>query len=605
MRFKLAATAVVAAVMSAAPAAAQERACAPWQPRTVASGLGQLENLEFDGRGSLLLSATNQAAIVRLAPDGTAGPLVPGVSAPGGLRVRGDSLYFNTGNTAQSAIAGSRSGTFERFDFATGTRTALTTGLVAPNGLAFLPNGDAVVSRALGSGTGITRIPMSDPSKPQENWARLDGANGMAVDPTGTWLYAVETFTPQARVYRIRIDDPTQIETVASLGGANVPRGLDDIDIDARGDLYMAANGSAEILRLDPDSGDVCTLTRGPFRNPSAVKLGRGPGWSPQKLYVVAFDGTVTELTPPAGQEPAVPSPPGPPGEPPAPPPAPREIRLDDLAAPTPVAAFASSYAWSRYDPRTRRYRLVIKSGRTWTARIRPRRVPFDVDLGPGPAGTIVAVYSRCRRETPSFVAIGQPNYTDSAGCRLYLYDLLSGRERRLRAGRGAPRSRYKPAIWRRRIAFASGNAVYVARGTQRPRRLRGGRRGGGPTGIDLRGRRVAYTWTYGTPRCVGGDTGGDRSQLWLDNLRTRSHRLIERGGCRTDPARLLISPTLSGGAVTWLRNDAELAQHDLKTAQTRSFTIEPGTVAVARGWRTIFNRLTPGGAGSAVVHRL
>ena len=298
---------VLVAVAVAAPPAAQAGgdACSGWPATKVATGLGQLENLEFDGRGGLLVSATSRQAIVRLTRGGAPQPLVPGVRAPGGLRVRGGAVYFTTGNAAASALTGTRDGTFERADLATGRRTPLAAGLIGPNGLAFLPNGDAVTSRALGSGTGITRLPAAEPSRKQENWARLDGVNGLVVDPTGTWLYTVETFTPEARVFRIRIADPSRIEVVARLGGTGVPRGLDDIDIDAAGTLYMAANGSGEVLRLNPRTGDVCAVGRG-LRNPSAVKLGRGAGWSERKLYVSDFGGNVTELTPPPGQEPAV-----------------------------------------------------------------------------------------------------------------------------------------------------------------------------------------------------------------------------------------------------------------------------------------------------------
>ena len=102
-----------------------------------------------------------------------------------------------------------------------------------PNGLAILPNGDFVVSRDIGSGTGITRIPADDPAHPQTNWAQLDDQNGMAVDPTGTWLYADQTFTPDSAVYKIRIADPSDMSVVATLAGPT-PKGLDDLTIDAR-----------------------------------------------------------------------------------------------------------------------------------------------------------------------------------------------------------------------------------------------------------------------------------------------------------------------------------------------------------------------------------
>lgn len=218
-----------------------------------------------------------------------------------------------------------------------------------PNGLAFLPSGDAVVSRSVGSATGITRIPVADPSKPQFRWAALDESNGLAVDPTGTWLYADETFTAESEVFRIRIGDPKVIESVARLGAAGVPKGLDDMTIDGDGVLYITANGSGEVIRLDPRNGRSCVIARG-LRNPSAVKFGNGTGWPASQLYVSGFDGALQELTPPAGVNPPPAkdfdqAPPGPtpqPGRPqpqpqgqPAPTPGPR-IRL--AAAPRRVA---------------------------------------------------------------------------------------------------------------------------------------------------------------------------------------------------------------------------------------------------------------------------
>ncbi len=272
--------------------------------RTVASGLGSLENLEPDGRGGMLLSASSNKAVERLTPDGMTTVVVPEVEAPGGLRVRGRTLFFNTGDSAPSGLFGRSDGTIDTVDLDTGVRASYARGLTMPNGLVFLPNGDAVVSRDLGRGTGLTRVAAADPSKPQLRWADLDDTNGLAVDPTGTWLYVDETFTIESAVRRVRIADPRQIEVVARLGGSGAPKGLDDLTIDASGLLYITANGSGEVIRLDPATGASCVIAAG-LQNPSAVKFGRGPGWPESHLFVTGFDGAVRELTPPPGQEPS------------------------------------------------------------------------------------------------------------------------------------------------------------------------------------------------------------------------------------------------------------------------------------------------------------
>jgi sugar lactone lactonase YvrE len=286
---------VVAGVVWAAPASG---ACVPWRAGTVLSGQGLLENLVFDGRGGLLLSASAQGAILRVNRNGELTTLIDDVHAPGGLRMRRGALYFNAGDSAASGVQGIADGTLERYRFETGRRSVRARGLTMPNGLVFLPNGDAVVSRDLGTGTGMTRILARDPEHPQFNWARLDDTNGMAVDPTGRWLYTVETFVPESRVYRIRIEKPSRIEVVASLGDGTISKGLDDMTIDRRGRLYIAANIAGEVIRLNPRTGTTCVLASG-LRNPSAVKFGRGPGWSERSLYVTGFDGAVIRLTPP------------------------------------------------------------------------------------------------------------------------------------------------------------------------------------------------------------------------------------------------------------------------------------------------------------------
>jgi sugar lactone lactonase YvrE len=276
--------------------------------RTIASGLGSLENVLPDGTGGLLISASDQGAILRMTPDGKSTLFVPGVDAPGGMRIKNDILYFNTGDALQSGAQNTADGTIGTFDLVTQSRGMLAQGLTMPNGLAMLPNGDFVVSRDIGgSNTGITRVPASDPAHPQTNWAKLSDTNGMAIDPTGTYLYTDETFTSAANVYRILISDPSQINVVASL--SNVPpKGPDDMTIDGSGILYIAANGAGDVIRLDPRDKSTCVIASG-MRNTSAVKFGAGPGWPDTHLFVVGFDGVVRELTPPPDQTPVPPKP--------------------------------------------------------------------------------------------------------------------------------------------------------------------------------------------------------------------------------------------------------------------------------------------------------
>jgi sugar lactone lactonase YvrE len=290
---------VAIAVVGAVWASPASGACVPWQASTVLAGQGPLENLVFDGRGGLLLSAIRDNEILRLGVNGELTTLIDDVYAPGGLRVRRGVLYFNTGDNATSGVQGIADGTIDRYRFESGRRSVWARDLTMPNGLVFLPNGDAVVSRDLGTGTGMTRIRARDPEHPQLNWAGLDDTNGMAVDPTGGWLYTVETFSAESRVYRIRISDPSRIRVVASLGGGMVLKALDDMTIDRRGRLYITANLAGEVIRLNPETGATCVLASG-LHNPSAVKFGRGPGWSKRSLYVTGFDGAVVRLTPPA-----------------------------------------------------------------------------------------------------------------------------------------------------------------------------------------------------------------------------------------------------------------------------------------------------------------
>ena len=298
-RLRLGGLGLAASALLAIAAPSAQGACAPWTASTVLSGQGVLENLAFDGRGAMFLSAIRDDAILRVGRQRNVTTLIGDVHAPGGLRYRRGVLYFNTGDAIASGLQDLTDGTIQRYRLEDGHRSVWARGLTMPNGLVFLPNGDAVVSRDLGQGTGMTLIPADDPSHPRFRWADLDDTNGMAKDPTGRWLYTVETFDPASRVFRVRIQSPSRIQVVASLGDGSVTKGLDDMTIDRRGRLYITANVAGEVIRLNPATEASCVIASG-LHNPSSVKFGRGPGWSKRSLYVTGFDGTVTRLAPPA-----------------------------------------------------------------------------------------------------------------------------------------------------------------------------------------------------------------------------------------------------------------------------------------------------------------
>jgi SMP-30/gluconolaconase/LRE-like protein len=289
-----------------APAAAS---CKPWSTKTIATTTGIIENLEFDRRGGLLFSLDHptDSSIKRLDRKGRITTLIPSVLGPGGQRMRGSVLYFNTGDLPWSGSAGLKDGTIDTFDLRTGNRRTWARNLVMPNGLVFLPNGDAVVSRDLNGPdgpTGITRIRRSDPAHPQYNWVATDDSNGMAVDPTGRWLYFVQTGKEGSPLWRAKIANPRVSELFASLGSGS---GLDDMTIDSDGVLYVTRNayaGAGEVIRFDPRTKRSCVIARG-LSNPSSVKFGCAPGWPSTRLYVVAFDGTIRELSRPFDASPS------------------------------------------------------------------------------------------------------------------------------------------------------------------------------------------------------------------------------------------------------------------------------------------------------------
>lgn len=228
------------------------------------------------------------------------------------------------------------------------------------------------------------------------------------------------------------------------------------------------------------------------------------------------------------------------------------------LSLPTWIATHEGDSAWSEYDARADRFRLVLRvRGRLEVPGIRGRSRPFDVDLGPDRHGRTVAVYSRCRREPPRGTPLPDP--TAGGGCEVFLYSPRSDTERRVRLGpRGA--SLTNPTIWRTRVGFLRRvrqpggyfrSRAYVAAlgGTGGPRRVPLERSalmsgldayyGPGVEHLDLRGDALAATTAFAVPACQrGGPPTSPEPTLHevsVTRLRTGATSVVDRR-CGFDP---------------------------------------------------------------------
>ena len=276
------------------------------------------------------------------------------------------------------------------------------------------------------------------------------------------------------------------------------------------------------------------------------------------------------------------------------------------VAAPGPISSYGGVTAWSALDPATGRFRLTVAgpSG-VRTLPIRGRAVPFDVDLGRGARGGVVAAYSRCRREprrqTLGNALIAHPGWSTATGCRLWSYSFATGRETRIAhtAVRGA--SEFLPTVWEGRVAFARryparaglrGERAYLyVRDGSRTRALPPGTRsayrvciGGnchrqrlvvepGPTALDLRGHRLALAWDSGSRT-------GPTSSIYVETIgrRTVERRRLEAVESGDIQGLELVSPAIDGSSVFW----GSLRFGDETRSELRRRALPSGPLAVA-----------------------
>ncbi|RVW05843.1 SMP-30/gluconolactonase/LRE family protein [Rhodococcus xishaensis] len=289
-------------LVSGAPAAAEmsvgANPCPQWSAVTVAAGYGMLENLAFDGQGSMLLSESalvGPGAVRALDASGARSTLVENVNGPGGLVLVGEDAYFTTGNTALSGLLGIADGTIDAVDLGTGDRRTLASGLVMPNGLTRLGNGDLLTTRDLGA-PGLTRIPAERPGSPELVRADLGTVNGIATH--GDRVYVSTSFDPVSELKILSANDlhgPVRTIPLPGVGPLNI---ADDLTVGPDGAVYVTYNLPGKVLRVDTATGTSCEIASG-LTLTSSVQFGAGRGWDEASLYATGFDGTVRQLIPP------------------------------------------------------------------------------------------------------------------------------------------------------------------------------------------------------------------------------------------------------------------------------------------------------------------
>lgn len=278
-----------------APTAEASSSCTPWSVSTVASGFGVLENLEFDGRGSMIVSETSligPGALRTVAPNGARGTLVADVQSPGGLVRDADTLYFTTGNSAAAGLLDTRTGTVDTVDLETGVRSTYASGLTMPNGLARSATGDLFTTRNLGGPSGLTRVAVDGSVSTVRT--DLGSANGIGIG--NGKMYVANTFDLETTLTVLDEKNPSGPSARIRIDGVGPLAMSDDLTVGDDGTVYLAQNLAGRVVRIDPESGTSCAIATGvPLT--SSVAFG-GVGFDEKALYATSFDGTVWKLEP-------------------------------------------------------------------------------------------------------------------------------------------------------------------------------------------------------------------------------------------------------------------------------------------------------------------
>lgn len=264
------------------------------------------EELVFDGRGGMWVSALQRNVVERYDPAAHVTASVP-VPGAGGLTLGPDRLvYANTsGGPAGNGVV--------RFDptAAQPVASLFVSGLPGVNGSAFDAGGNLYVSTEDQPPSVLRIRPDGTRDTSWEQAAAFYGANGVAV--TGSNLYAAISFDQRSPIELVPLANPAAHRTLTELSfGALsrqpavyqpdptaplLPKGLDDLTVGPDGQIYVVGFASGELLRVDTATGQACLLASG-FITPTAVQFASSFGsFNPaEDLFVTEATGRILHV---------------------------------------------------------------------------------------------------------------------------------------------------------------------------------------------------------------------------------------------------------------------------------------------------------------------
>jgi sugar lactone lactonase YvrE len=180
-----------------------------------------------------------------------------------------------------------------------GATQTLATGIADPNFIALFPDKSFLVSDD--GTTNIYKLPQGG-GTPTIWLDSIVTPNGMTFSTDMGMLFVNQSFKaaggiiPDNRVWQVALDqngDPGQVELLATLPGLATPDGS---VLDAKGRLYVAANTTGVIWRIDPLTKVTLQVATG-MLGVASLAFGRGGDFPTTSMYATnLFNGKVWKL---------------------------------------------------------------------------------------------------------------------------------------------------------------------------------------------------------------------------------------------------------------------------------------------------------------------